>query len=864
MKMRMHRWLAVLSGLVIAGGLMTAFLAVSAEDVSLDFNAERVGNQIILSVHVSGMDGDYSEYNEYTNAWNVLEYNVAYDADQLVPVQQVNAYGAPVDYLPGDALYLQNAIIQANLYTNPVLVGGVSESGQYQNGEIMRIAFDIVDGVTAEDIELTVNLRQFAKGVIVDGYVVDPIPLVAPGSYTVTVSDAVMSEATVPTGYTETTTTEPTMTQPTITTGYTGTTSPAYPGPESTGDVELSFTADRPVAAAGDTVQLSLNVDGLDLDAGDVWNVLECNVAYDADEIVPVMQNDGYQMVDHLPGDALYRPNGPTLGVNLNTNPVQVGAISSGAQFRNGEIMRIAFEIADDAQVGDTITLRVNVSQFAKSVVVDGQAQDPVDLIDPGKYYTVSITVGQKAEFIQVTKQPDKTNYQWGDGLDLTGMEITAFYHDGSAETVDASLTMVSGFNCAQSGRQTLTVTYRGKTATFEVYVGPRPSPGDMALSFTPDKAVVQAGDTVQLSVNISGLDGLPLEDYVNIWNVLEYNIEYDANQVVPVTRYDGYQMVDWLPGDAYWPHPPTIQVNLNTNPVLVGALSSSGQFRNGEVMNIAFQIADDVQAGDTITLTVNLTQFVKSVVVDGQVQDPEDLVAPGSYMVELTVGEPQPAVASIAVTKQPDKTGYQQGEELDLTGAELTAFYSDGTMETVAITPDMVSGYDSIKIGPQALTVTYKGKTTTFVITVEELVMPESIVITKSPDKTAYRLGEELDLTGAELTAFYDDGSTETVAITPDMVSGYDRNKIGIQALTVTYKGKTTTFAATVYRPGDVNLDGEVKSEDALITLQAATHKIELNGAAALAANVNEDTEISSSDALQILQYATQKIDRF
>ena len=458
----------------------------------------------------------------------------------------------------------------------------------------------------------------------------------------------------------------------------------------------------------------------------------------------------------------------------------------------------------------------------------------------------------------------------------------------------------------------------------------------DVSLTFEAEKN--KTGDFIILSVNVAGMDGVYSEhnEYTNAWNVLEYDIAYDADQVTPVQQNNGLYDVDYLPGNAN--NNATIEVNLNTNPVLAGAISADGQFRNGTVMTIAFELADGVAAED-VELIVNVTQFAKSVIVDGQAQNPVDLVAPGAHTVEIVVNSNVDSIAvtkqpdktdyqwgeeldltgaeltafcddgstetvaitsdmvsgydpyktgqqpltvtyggktttfvvtvegpvlpsSIAVTKQPDKTDYQWGEELDLTGAELTAFYDDGTMETVAISPDMVSGYDPYKTGQQPLTVTYGGRTTTFVVTVNEPVMPESIVITKSPDKTAYRLGEELDLTGAELTAFYDDGSTETVAITPDMVSGYDRNKIGIQALTVTYKGKTTTFAATVYRPGDVNLDGEVKSEDALVTLQAATHKIELNGAAALAANVNGDTEISSSDALQILQYATQKID--
>ena len=47
-------------------------------------------------------------------------------------------------------------------------------------------------------------------------------------------------------------------------------------------------------------------------------------------------------------------------------------------------------------------------------------------------------------------------------------------------------------------------------------------------------------------------------------------------------------------------------------------------------------------------------------------------------------------------------------------------------------------------------------------------------------------------------------------------------------------------------------------------MALQAATQKIDLDEAAALAANVNGEGGITSADALQILQYATQKISSF
>lgn len=209
MKTSLRKLVATVSGLAIAAVLPMASMMASAEDASLDFVATEADGQIILSVDVAGMDGVYSETDEYTNAWNVLEYDIAYDADQVTPVRQTNTVGVPSDYLPGNAN--NNATIEVNLNTNPVLVGAISSNGQFLNGTVMTIAFELADGVAAEDVELTVNVSQFAKSVIVDGQAQNPTDLVAPGSHTVTVGG---TEPTEPTE-TQPTESQPTETQPT-------------------------------------------------------------------------------------------------------------------------------------------------------------------------------------------------------------------------------------------------------------------------------------------------------------------------------------------------------------------------------------------------------------------------------------------------------------------------------------------------------------------------------------------------------------------------------------------------------------------------------------------------------------------------
>ena len=76
-------------------------------------------------------------------------------------------------------------------------------------------------------------------------------------------------------------------------------------------------------------------------------------------------------------------------------------------------------------------------------------------------------------------------------------------------------------------------------------------------------------------------------------------------------------------------------------------------------------------------------------------------------------------AVYKLEMKSQPEKTTYLLGEALDTTGAAIDAIYTDGTRKTVAVTADMLSGYDWLSATKQELTVSYEGKSTTFTVQV-------------------------------------------------------------------------------------------------------------------------------------------------
>ena len=153
--------------------------------------------------------------------------------------------------------------------------------------------------------------------------------------------------------------------------------------------------------------------------------------------------------------------------------------------------------------------------------------------------------------------------------------------------------------------------------------------------------------------------------------------------------------------------------------------------------------------------------------------------------------------VDSIQIKTNPTKTTYNYGEELDLTGISASKVYRSGTEEPFEVTLDMVSGYDKNTLGTQTVTVTYNGLTATFEVSVVDYV--SSIEVASNPTKTTYKYGEELDIAGLVVNQVYASGAKSQIEITSEMVSGYNKNTLGTQTVTVTYNGLTATFEVNV-----------------------------------------------------------------
>jgi hypothetical protein len=411
---------------------------------------------------------------------------------------------------------------------------------------------------------------------------------------------------------------------------------------------------------------------------------------------------------------------------------------------------------------------------------------------------------GKTLVSIAVTTEPTKTQYNLGEELDTAGMVVTAAYSDNSTAAVTGYA--VSGYDKTQTGNQSVTVTYQGKTAVFRVNVTDPDKETAATPTADPAAGAVASGTMVRLDSETTDAE---------IW--------YTVNGSLPAQG--GAGSVKYTAPFAITP------------PVTVRAVAVKDGMNDSAVLEAAYTVLGEATlAGITITTQPTKTQYAigdaaldldglevtarysdnttQEIGIDALDVSGFDSSTAGSKTITVTYNG-KSAYFTVMVNPAgktlnyiyvwPMKNYYVSGEAIDITTLSVMAYYSDNTSDAVSIGVENISGFDSSTAGEKTVTVSYGGKTATFTVTVR---MIESIVITSPPAQFAYAIGETLDLTGLVIRITYTTGSTEQLSnINGLSISGFDSSTAGSKTITVTYGGKSATFPVIVNAAGSAML---------------------------------------------------------
>ncbi|WP_297668778.1 bacterial Ig-like domain-containing protein [Thomasclavelia sp.] len=392
-----------------------------------------------------------------------------------------------------------------------------------------------------------------------------------------------------------------------------------------------------------------------------------------------------------------------------------------------------------------------------------------------------------------VLTPPTKTKYIEGQALDLTGGKVKVFYNNETSKEIDLTNEMVSGYNASVVGKQTITVTYQGKTVTFDVEVikkevtkielvtPPNKVEYVRGQKFDPQgariKAIYNDGDTKLVDVTekmCSGFDSSSLGQKTVTVAYENQSVSFTVDiveRILTLITTDGAIKTEYLEGQP-----------LDISNLKIIALYNDGI---SEVIDASMDMISGYDASIVGKQTVTVTYKGKTTTFEVNVK--------------------AKSVTKIEVTS-PDKLEYIEGQALDLTAGKVKVFYNNETSKEIDLTNEMVSGYDASVVGKQTITVAYQGKTATFDVNVIEKVITK-IEMNSLPDKVNYLVDQKFEIDGAAIKVYYNDGSEEIVNVDSDMFNMPDMSKIGNKTITVNYRGMTTNFEILIKDKTLVNI---------------------------------------------------------
>lgn len=402
---------------------------------------------------------------------------------------------------------------------------------------------------------------------------------------------------------------------------------------------------------------------------------------------------------------------------------------------------------------------------------------------------TLNVISSKTLASIEITL-PAKTQYFVGEDLALDDLNVKAIYSDNSSEVVDNSQVQISGFDTTIPGKKTITVTYQNKTATFEIDVIEKEV---TSIKVTPP-AKVQYLEGQELDLTGGKITVFYSDGSSEIIDLTNERIEitgYDKNKI-------GSQQVTVIYKNAS----ATFTVNVKAKEITdisMSSLPDKVQYVKGQDLELAGgKILVRYNNGtseeiDLLDSRITVTGYQKN-----KIGNQNLTVRYGGKTTSMTIEVVEKVVTSIFATA-PTKVQYIEGQEIDLTGATITTTYNDGSIqEGIAVTKDMISGYDSAIFGNQTITVTYQNQISVFNVNVKAKSVV-GIEMLNNPAKLEYIEGQELDLTDGKIKVIYDNGSYDEVTIKLSMISGYENNKLGNQNISVSYGEFTTQFTVNV-----------------------------------------------------------------
>lgn len=435
--------------------------------------------------------------------------------------------------------------------------------------------------------------------------------------------------------------------------------------------------------------------------------------------------------------------------------------------------------------------------------------------------YTPAVT--KTLDSIAIKTQPSDKEYTIGEAFDPTGLVITATYSEGEPEDITYSTTNASDFSFSPATfttagtNQTVTVTYKGKTATIDGITVNKKTPAASDFTFTAPANTDYDGTAKTATVSAkTGITGMGI-----------VSVKYYKEDVETEPKAKGTYKVKIEVAEGTNYSATTTELTDDSWTFTIGGASISGA-------TVTVEGAPFTYTGSAIEPTVKVELGSKTLTkgVDYTVsyEDNTDagtsakvtVTGTGNYTgtasATFTIGKATPTITGVSVSSPATVYTSTAPSTVTLTcTAKLgeTTVLGNIALDGVTAFTEGTSNYNW-KFTPSN-TDNFNSTTGTVPITVTADTI-DSIAITTDPTKTTYTAGDKFAPAGLKITATYLSGATKPVTYDNTTKSAFSFEPSLETALKTTDTTVTVTYTE----------NGVAKSNTVAITVGKATPTVD------------------------------------
>ncbi len=281
---------------------------------------------------------------------------------------------------------------------------------------------------------------------------------------------------------------------------------------ENDKDITLSVTTDKTDVRPGDEVTVTVNIEKFTPTTNNsdnpfisMWQVF-VPVDTSVFEFVGFDEDSTTLIDDGFNFDSAVDMAKAVMSYNINKkNRPNIYYLDTDKNGENSTSVVYKFKLRVKSDISDNKSVSFDLSDSS----IFKQFNTPAKFTYTTMPTTVNV-IAKELSSIEVSKNPDKINYFTGSNdIDVTGGKVKLVYSNGTSEEIDMTSDMCSKVDLSTAGTKTVTVTYQGKTTTFEVVVADKKAVS-MTLNGVDGKSIIERTklDVAGMSADITYDDG--------------------------------------------------------------------------------------------------------------------------------------------------------------------------------------------------------------------------------------------------------------------------------------------------------------------------------------------------------------------